>query len=327
MRGADDQMRLMARVARMHHERGMRQAEIATELHLSSAKVSRLLKRAAEEGMVRTIVTLPPDVHTDLEWALEQKYGLDESVVVDTAGSDDAVLPALGAAAAVYLESTLTGEPVVGIASWSSSLLAALNAMQPTNGYRLKTVVQMVGGHGAPEAQMQSARLIGRFAQLTGAEAFMVPAPALLGSPAAAKSLMGDPTVQDVVRRWTDISVALVGIGAMSPSPLIQQSGNALPATELIHLEQAGAVGDVCLRYFDDQGRHINSEIDSRIIGIEPAGLLAVPRRIAIAGGQRKLGAIRAALRGGWVTVLVTDVGIARALLDEDPVQPESPPG
>ncbi len=319
MRGGTDQLRVMGRVARMHYERGMRQSDIAAELHLSTAKVSRLLKRAAETGIVRTIVTLPPSVHTDLEWALEERFGLTEAVVVETAGSDQAVLPALGAAAAVYLESTLTGEPVVGIASWSSSLLAAMDAMQPTNGYQLNKVVQMVGGHGNPEVQMQSAQLIGRFAKLTGAEAFMVPAPGLLGSAEAARSLMQDPAVQAVVERWAHISVALVGIGGINPSPLIQQSGNAVPSDELIRLERLGAVGDICLRHFDADGRHIESEVDSRIVGIEPARLLAIPRRIAVAGGMRKLAAIRAALRGGWVTVLVTDVGVARALVDDKP--------
>lgn len=308
-------MRLMARVARMHHERGMRQTEIAAELHLSTAKVSRLLKRAMDEGIVRTIVTLPQSVHTDLEEALEARFGLAEAVVVDTSGSDDAVLPALGAATAVYLGSTLTGEPVVGIASWSSSLLAAMDAMQPTNGYRLAEVVQMVGGHGRPEVQMQSSQLIGRFAQLTGARAFMVPAPGLLGSGDAVKSLLDDPSVAAVVQRWDDISVALVGIGGISPSPLIQESGNALPDADLARLAELGAVGDVCLRYFDADGQHIESDVDDRILGIAPERLLSIPRRIAVAGGMRKLTAIRGALRGGWVTVLVTDVAVARALL------------
>lgn len=313
--GGTEQVRLMARVARMYHERGLRQTEIAAELHLSTARVSRLLKRAAEEGIVRTIVALPANTHIDLEEALEAKFGIAEAVVVDTGGSDDVVLPALGAAAGVYLETTLAGEPVVGIASWSSSLLAAMDAMQPTNGYRVGQVVQMVGGHGNPIVQMQSSRLIGRFAQLTGAEAFMVPAPGLLGSAEAVQSLLRDPAVGAVTSKWSEITVALVGIGAMDPSPLLQESGNAVPRVELDRLEALGAVGDICTRYFDRDGRHIESDVDERIIGIEPSQLLQIPRRIAVAGGIRKLAAIRAALRGKWITILVTDTAVASALL------------
>lgn len=314
MRGNNDHVRLMARVARMHHEQGMRQTAIATELHLSTARVSRLLKRAVEEGIVRTIVTLPPGVHTDLEQELETRYGLAEAVIVDGPDDDTRVLPALGAAAAVYLESTLTGE-VVGIASWSSSLLAVMDAMQPTNGYTLHQVVQMVGGHGNPAVQMESSRLIGQFAQLTGAEAVMVPAPGLLGSRQARDSLLADPPVAKVVARWDEITVALVGIGTLEPSALIRESGNAMAPDQLGRLRELGAVGDICLRYFDTEGRAITSELDDRILGIEPTKLLAIPRRVGVAGGMRKLAAIRAAVVGGWVNVLVTDANVARALL------------
>jgi len=88
----------MAKIARMYHERGMRQSEIAAELHVSQPRVSRLLKRAAEVGIVRTTIFVPPGVHTDLEEALEHRYGLAEAIVVDTGGSDDFVISALGAA-------------------------------------------------------------------------------------------------------------------------------------------------------------------------------------------------------------------------------------
>src|SRR4051812_21869307 len=53
---ATDQIRLLTKVARMYHERGMRQPQIAQQLHISQPRVSRLLKRAVELGIVRTTV-------------------------------------------------------------------------------------------------------------------------------------------------------------------------------------------------------------------------------------------------------------------------------
>ena len=44
---ADSQIRLMTKVAHMYHEQGIRQAEIAKTLHISQARVSRLLNRWA----------------------------------------------------------------------------------------------------------------------------------------------------------------------------------------------------------------------------------------------------------------------------------------
>ncbi|MFD0516707.1 XRE family transcriptional regulator [Paractinoplanes durhamensis] len=54
-----DQIRLLTKVARMYHERGMRQPQIAQQLHISQPRVSRLLKRAVDLGIVRTTVIAP----------------------------------------------------------------------------------------------------------------------------------------------------------------------------------------------------------------------------------------------------------------------------
>src|SRR5690349_18308412 len=84
-----DQVRLLTKVARMYHERGMRQPQIAEQLHISQPRVSRLLKRAGELGIVCTTVVSPRGVHAELEERLEKAYALVEVVVADTDESAD----------------------------------------------------------------------------------------------------------------------------------------------------------------------------------------------------------------------------------------------
>ena len=74
-------------------------------------------------------------------------------------------------------------------------------------------------------------------------------------------------------------------------------------------------MGDIGLRFFEAAGNHVDCGLVCRVIGIDPETLLAVPRRVGVAGGPRKHSAIRAAVLGGWVNVLVTDVDTAEALL------------
>ena len=124
-----DELRLLAKVARMYHEKGIRQPQIAAELNLSQARVSRMLKQAVDVGIVHTVVTMPSGVHSDLEDELQGRYGLRDAVVVDTLGVGDDVLPALGSGAAAYLDMTLTGGHVVGISSWSETLISAVDRM------------------------------------------------------------------------------------------------------------------------------------------------------------------------------------------------------
>jgi len=311
----DGQLRLITKVARMYHERGIRQVDIAESLHLSQARVSRLLKRAAELGIVRTVVAVAAGVHTETEEALEERYGVAEAVVVDVEGTDQDIIAALGSAGATYLETTLTGSERIGLSSWSQTLLAVVDRMRPFRVPGAESVIQLIGGLGAPAAQAQGNRLLTQFAQLVGAAPTFVPAPGLVGSRTIRDSLLSDPAMESVASEWSRLTMALVGIGSLPPSPLLRASGNAVDPADQAKLLAAGAVGDVCQRFFDATGNLLPSDLDDRLVGIDADTLRAVPRRIGIAGGDSKHAAVRAAVLGGWVNVLVTDTGTAAALL------------
>jgi DNA-binding transcriptional regulator LsrR (DeoR family) len=321
------EIRLITKVARMYHERGVRQVDIAETLHLSQARVSRLLRRASELGIVRTVVAVAQGVHTDLEEALEDRYELAEAVVVDIDGTDQDITAALGSAGASYLEVTLTGGERVGISSWSETLLAVVDRMHPLRVRGAESVIQLSGGVGAPSVQTEGNRLLSELAHLIGATAMFVPAPGLVGNKTIRDSLLDDPAMESVAAEWSRLTMALVGIGSLPPSPLLRASGNAVDPADQDNLLAAGAVGDVCQRYFDAAGVLVHSDLDERVVGIDAQTLRRIPRRIGIAGGRRKHAAIHAALAGEWVNVLLTDTGTAESLLQHPASRPAGKDG
>ncbi|MEU8379040.1 sugar-binding domain-containing protein [Streptosporangium sp. NPDC048865] len=303
-------LRLLARVARMYHEQGMRQPEIATALGISQPRVSRLLKEAAARGVVRTVVALPEGVHTEIEEGLQRRYSLRDAVVVD-AGTGDDVVPALASAAAFYFGATLRCGDVIGVPARSGTLLAAVDRMHPRGTQAADRVVQVVGGPDGPEARFHATRLIGRLAAVTRARPVPVPSAGVAGTAAARDALLRDAAVAEVAAQWRELTVVLVGIGALEPPPLPPSRDDA----DREELRSLGAVGDVCLRFFDAGGDVVGSAFDRRVVGMDADALRSVGRRVAVAGGERKHAAIRAALRGGWVNVLITDLEAARHLL------------
>lgn len=312
-------MPLLTKIAVMYHEQGLRQPEIAERLHISQSRVSRFLKEAVAVGVVRTVVVPPPGVFPELEAELCERYGLIDAVIADPVSDDEAVLlRALGAAAATYLETTLVSDELVGISSWSSSLLAAVEAMSARTTGTARRVVQVIGGTGHVGAQVMATRMAERFSQVLGAEPAYLQAPGVVDSSTARDALLSDTNFANVVEDWKHLSLLLVGIGALEPSPLLQDSGNGLGEAELVELRALGAVGDVCLRFFDAEGNPLNSDLDDRVVGIGVTELRSVARKIGIAGGERKHDAIRAAAIGGWVDVLITDRATAKALLKGD---------
>jgi DNA-binding transcriptional regulator LsrR (DeoR family) len=76
-------------------------------------------------------------------------------------------------------------------------------------------------------------------------------------------------------------------------------------------------VGDVLLRVYDQNGRPVITPLDNRVISMTLQQLQQVERAIGIAGGRRKYEAIRGALRGKWINVLITDRTTAERLAEE----------
>lgn len=314
-----EELRLLAKVAHLYYRQEMSQAEIAQRLSLSQATISRLLKRAQKEGIVRITVSIPAGVFSDLEQGLIDRYNLHEAIVVDCDRPDDeeTIQRLLGAAAAYYLENTLKRGDIIGISSWSATLLAMVDAMRPLPRPIDAQVVQILGGVGQPDAEVHATHLTNRLTRLVHGKAVFLPAPGVVGSEEARRILLADPYVSEATALFDRLTVALVGIGSIEPSRLLARSGNVFSETELAAARRKGAVGDVCLRFFDADGQPVITELDRRVIGIPLEQLRRVERTVGIAGGSRKHIAIRGALRGRWVNVLITDRFTAEMLLDE----------
>jgi DNA-binding transcriptional regulator LsrR (DeoR family) len=314
-----DELRLMAKVARMYHQQGLTQSEIMERLNIHQSTVSRVLKRAEKEGIIRVIVSVPSGTHPELEEALQSRYGLEDAVVVDSVDDDDQIVRDLGAAAAFTVENTLKPGDVIGISCWSAALLAMVDAMRPTQRASGARVVQILGGVGSPGAAMHATNVTRRLAGLVSAEVTLLPAPGVVGSAEAKRVLMRDQYVQEAMGLFKSVTVALVGIGAVEPSKMLAASGNVFSSQELKQLTGKGAVGDICLRFFDASGQQVITPLNDRVISMELNELRRVPRVIGVAGGKRKTAAIRGALNGKRINVLITDRAMAERLLEDHP--------
>ena len=310
------EQRLIARVAQLYHQDRMKQADISALLHISQPTISRLLKKAEREGMVRISIVPPRGTYLELETSLRERYRLSEAIVAECfEDREEAILSAIGAAAGHYLETTLSDGEVIGISSWSASLLRMVDNISPAKCARAERVVQILGGIGNPSVQSHATQLTTRLAALTRAEPQLLPAQGVVSSSAARLVMLGDSYVRATMDQFRRVSIALVGVGALQPSVMLANSGNTFTSDELHDLESRGAIGDVCLRFFDSEGRPVGGPLDDRVIGMSFYELGAAPRVVAVAGGARKVGAIRGCLLGGWIKVLITDKFTAEKLI------------
>jgi len=312
-----DELRLITRAAHMYYQEGIRQADIATRLQLSQSTVSRLLRRAMQESIVRFSINVPKGIYLELENLLCAKYGIKEVIIADCMDdSDEASTTAIASAGAFWLENALAENEVIGISSWSSTLQRLVEHLHPFKYKRASRVVQLLGGMGFAQAQLKATEMAVALAHMTGAKAELLAAPCITGSRDSRAILLGDDQTHKTLSGFCHITLALVGIGSVLPSRNLVSSGNSFSDPELAHLAQLGAVGDILLRFYRSDGQPVQSHVDERVIGMPLPDLKKVNRVVGLAGGRHKIAAIAGALRGKLLSTLITDCHTAQRLAD-----------
>lgn len=311
-----DELSFMTRVAQRYYVDGQRQSAIAKDLSMSQATVSRMLKRAHEEGIVRISLTAPNGTYPELEGGLRDKYGIAEAIVVDCSEDrEGTIISRIGEAAAHFLETTIQNNEVIGISSWSQTIVKMIDNVHPMAQGKAKAVVQTLGGIGNPNVQKHATQVTTRLAQLTGAESVVLQAPAVAASKQARLILLDDKFVREATEQFDNITLAFIGIGAIEPSAMLAQSGNIFSEPELKQLTKKGGVAEMSLRFINADGKQVITPLNERVIGMSLEQLGNVPRVVALAGGKSKSQAIDATLKSGVINILVTDKFTAKRLV------------
>lgn len=290
-------------VAKLHYVSELSQVQIAKQLGLSTATISRLLQKARAEGIVRIEVrdlASPDEIGAQVATAL----GLAGVVAVDAPAEN--MLSALAPPLARLLADAGLGRGAVLMLGWGRTIWAVLEAgLPPLPGI---SVVPSTGGMQQSAHHFHSNEIARRAAEVTGGVPHFVHAPYLPG-PDAYETLLTDPSVAESVALWDRIDAAVVGIGV--------PHGKVGPDTGVDPREPAlaGAAGDVVRHYFDEQGEIIDWRGERHMIGVSCAQLRAAPLSVGLAVGEAKVPSIIGAARSGMVNRLITDIATAEAVL------------
>lgn len=313
-------MHLVAKVAHLYHTHGLRQKEIAERLDISQSKVSRLLTIAVKTGVVRTTIVAPRGLYLEIEEQLERQFNLRQAYVIGGAlANERELIIELGVAAASVMQSVATSAKVIGFTSWSRSLRAMVQAMTAVPAEKGTQVVELLGGVGPPALQHEASQATEQLAAYLGAQPTFLRGPGVVGSERVRTALLDqDAHLQIALRALDDLDLALVGVGTCEIVPPLRAGTNFFTESQFAEAVARGAVGQINLRFIDRDGCPVQTPFDDLVIGITLDQLRASKLRLGVAGGRSKLTAVRAALIGGWINLLVTDVETAEHLLTTD---------
>lgn len=291
----------------LYYETNQTQQQIADRLGVSRATVVRLLQVARDEGLVEIRVTRPlPDA---MATALELEKRLAGTSVHRVVVADGEGKQAAATAAGRYLADTAGSGDILGV-GWSTTLAlidGVSNVTSPP-----QRVVQLVGSVG-PASRADGYEITLRLARTWGVPASTIPAPVFAVDARTARALLEDPVVAEATRWFDHCTMALVGIGSVSPESTMIETGY-LATEDLEAVESAGGIGDVLGWYFDGEGRPVPTSWSERVIGASLDQLKGIENVVAVAAGHDKCHAVAGALRSGVVNTLIVDSALAHAL-------------
>lgn len=307
---SDDRLRL---AARLYYIDGLGQAEVAKFVKVSQAKVSRLLAHARERGIVRISVADYEPRHQELEGNLRAHLGIDFAIVIKAIEELDStdLRRAVGHFASGAVEALIQPGDVVAIAGGRTIHELAQHLPEVRN--KAPTIIQAMGSVDS-NVSAHDAQEIGRvMAQRLGGLFIALNAPAYITEKRTRDALLKLEQVQNVYRQLAQATVAIVGIGTLDNSVFVERG--VLGADDIAKLKSTGAVGEICGRFIDAEGRECATPWRDLVISVEVAQLRKIPRVIGVVSGSDRTAAILAAIRGGLLKGLVIDQTGAEALL------------
>lgn len=298
----------------MYYMEDKSQAEIGQALSFSTAKINRLLKQARNQGFVEISIHTPFQHLLTLEKELETVTGLKHAVVVPKLGENpQALLQSVGLAASVFFLEHLRDGDIVCMGG-GTTLSAMVESIPTDRKYSISVVPAIGGVQGRHDTDVNN--LVSDLAAKLGGKSLSLHAPAITDSSQERDSLLSLRQVREVLDLANQAQIAVIGIGAIRPATAsLFQFASLSPHDILAITENRLAAGELLLHVLDAQGNPITSILNQRIVGLDLEGLKKIPLTIGIAALKNKTIPIIAAIKGGYLKVLITDEDTANEVL------------
>lgn len=301
-----------ARAGWLYYVGGKTQDQIAAELGVSRQRAQRLVSRAMAEGLIQVRLNHRIGACLELEAALTDRFGLLRCRVAPNLGLGGDPSRAIAPSAAAELERVLRMPDSKVIAFGTGRALRAMAEQFSPTDAKPHRIVSLLGNI-APDGSATLYDVISRIAEKLDAPYYPMPVPVISDTPQERDFFMALRPVRAVYELAKKADVTFVGVGQMGADAPLALDGFVSPE-ELATLQEQGAAGEIVSWVYDDNGQYIDSPRNALVGGIQVAPN-QTSEIIAVAAGERKLRAIRAALKGRIINGLVTDDTTARALL------------
>lgn len=302
---------LLIEIAVMYYLEGKTQNQIAKELYISRPKVSRMLKKAKELGVVDISINYDCDTLKLLQSEIKEKFDINNVVVVKSLSNYKDTVNEIGKAAAKVLIKEVRDDMTIGI-SWGNAVRSTVSRLKKQEFKGIK-VVELFG---AVSYDLQNMLSIGRTltTKLNG-KLYPLPAPIYINNDIARDAVINTPVIKNTLEMIDNCDLVLSGLGTVDESILQTVWDEYVEDDIKTKIKENGGVGFLCAHFFDQNGKFLDMDINKNIIGIR-SEKIKNNKNIIVAGGKKKVKSILGALNGGYIDTLISDEDTLNAVLE-----------
>lgn len=306
---------LLVEIAKQYYEEGKTQDEIAKRFFMSRAMVSRKLAEARKQGVVNIFIDSTGDTMSELERKIFSTFNLKGICVVPVPDNDeDLVVQLTARAGAYYLGQFIDSGDRIGV-GWGWTLYE-MSTYFPQLPFGVSLVCQLTGSVDNAMTRGYANEIIANlYRKVSAREAYSFPCPVMVDNTAISNALRNDAKVNKVLELGKSCNKIFVNIALPERASCLYQAGY-INDEDIENLKNKGAIGSICCRFFDENGKVCDSSIDDRTMGITIDEISQADCVIACITGKRKSSALYYALRAKMIDILVVDSITALAVAE-----------
>lgn len=289
--------------------------DVAKMLGISRPTLSKMIDEILAEEIVSIQIKDPRNYskYVEMGYQIKKRYQLKDAIVAESLSTDfNDITESIGAAGAEYLQDFLRNGSTIGTTGGRTIHALISHLPRNPNLHDIK-VITTTGGTLYANTRYHSNTIAQRLVDLYNGQGYFIYAPSYADNQQQKKILLQNSQIMQTLKLCKSVNIALTGIGDVQsalnylPHP-VEQWFAETPVTQL-----AGAINTLLI---DKRGRPFSSPVCDLHIGLDFADLRSIDMVIALAGGEAKHAAIRSALLGGYLDVLITDQHTASYLLE-----------
>ena len=299
-------------ISNLYYIEKISQDKLARMYKVSRATISRGLKEAEGKRIVEIHINDVLGIKGKLEDKIKKKYKIKKVIVSIVPNNDERLIKRLiGRDTADLIGKLIKDDMRVGIA-WGTTLYEMVNFLKKRPLKNVK-VLDLIGSLGKLFLNIGASELARRFGKNYNAANYFLNSLAVVDNKETRGYLIREKEIKDVLEMQKNLDLAIMSIGSVSLNSRIIKSLKFRKEV-LKDIKAKGGIGDICLRFFNKNGSKVKTNFDNRVIGIDLEDFKKIKIKVCVSGGLEKLEAIRCALNGKLIDILVTDSLVAENL-------------